>query len=395
MKKYLMYSLLIVSPLLKAQEQTDSKVKPYNRLSVEAGYGLNKGMAPYSLNSTKRFVDFSHVEVSGRYMLSHSFGLQLNLGNDVFQSRKNVAAVNEYKTVITRFTLNFIGNLGKAFSMYDWNKRIGLLGHFGIGYSNLNKDKISLNSDQMLHVTLGLTPQFKITERIVLNLNAAVVGNLRQNITFDYKPKPNTPGLDGYLCNLTLGAGYYIGKNAVHADWYVPQPPKFDSKPLEDKIKKMENDMKDDDGDGVANYLDQETNTAAGATVNTKGVTQVEKENKSNSNNDEDTDGEGTLDNFKKLFFTVQLGVYSNPVPTDVMKNLTPLDTKTMPDGKIRYFSGVFHSVAEATAKLEEARKAGITDAFITAYYKGNRITVAEANAFILEKGEKILQPKQ
>lgn len=386
--------MLAVSPLLKAQDVP--KPVTFNKLSVDAAFGVTKPMAPFSPQSQKRIIDIGHFDLNGRYMLSHAFGIQFGFGLDNLKSSKDAVPGKEFKTKYVRTSLQLVGNLGKAFSMYEWNPKIGLLMHIGAGFSTLNPDKINyIGKDKMLHGIAGLTPQFKVSEKLAIQLDASVMFHLLQTHTFDFASQANLGGFDGYMLTASVGAVYYLGKSVQHADWYVPKPPTFDSKPLEDKIKKIEEDMLDGDADGVANWLDLEPNTPAGATVNTKGQQQFEKVKTDDDDDSDDSDEDvGTLDNKKKLFFTVQLGVYSNPVPSEVMKNITPLDTKTMPDGKIRYFSGVFHSVAEANAKLEEARKAGITDAFITSYYKGSRITVAEANAFLLEKGEKILQPK-
>jgi hypothetical protein len=45
----------------------------------------------------------------------------------------------------------------------------------------------------------------------------------------------------------------------------------------------------------------------------------------------------------------------------------------------------------DAVAKRDEIRKQGIVDAFVTAYYNGNRITLGEADLLLKEKGAGIL----
>jgi len=81
----------------------------------------------------------------------------------------------------------------------------------------------------------------------------------------------------------------------------------------------------------------------------------------------------------KGLFFTVQIGVYSKPVPSAVLFNITPLNSQLIPINKIRYTTGVFNSVAEASLRKIEVINSGIPDAFVTAYFNGERITVANA----------------
>lgn len=92
------------------------------------------------------------------------------------------------------------------------------------------------------------------------------------------------------------------------------------------------------------------------------------------------------------LFYTVQVGVYNKPVPSTQLKDISPLITKRLPNGQIRYSSGMFHSVDAARPKKADAVQRGITDAFITAYYKGERISLEEAKRLLTENGTVILE---
>jgi len=92
------------------------------------------------------------------------------------------------------------------------------------------------------------------------------------------------------------------------------------------------------------------------------------------------------------LFYTVQLGVYNKPVPPAQLKNIEPLVTQRLENGQIRYSAGMFRSVDAAQPKRREAQLRGITDAFITAYYKGNRISLSEASRLLEQQGQGILE---
>jgi len=92
------------------------------------------------------------------------------------------------------------------------------------------------------------------------------------------------------------------------------------------------------------------------------------------------------------LYFTVQVGVYNKPVPATQLKNITPLVTKRLPNGQIRYSSGIFNDVESAQVKRSEAIEVGISDAFIVAYYKGERLTVSQARTLLEEHGDDILE---
>lgn len=92
------------------------------------------------------------------------------------------------------------------------------------------------------------------------------------------------------------------------------------------------------------------------------------------------------------LYFTVQVGVYNKPISAAQIFNITPLVTKRLPNGQIRYSSGIFNSVQQAKPKQLEAINKGVSDAFITAYYQGERISIAQAQQLLNEKGEGILE---
>ncbi|HEY8403621.1 MAG TPA: SPOR domain-containing protein, partial [Flavobacteriales bacterium] len=94
------------------------------------------------------------------------------------------------------------------------------------------------------------------------------------------------------------------------------------------------------------------------------------------------------------LFFTVQVGVYSRPVPAKSLHYINPLNSELTETKKIRYTSGMYTSLQEAVDKRTEARAIGITDAFVTAYYNGQRISLSEADRLLKEKGNGILIAK-
>jgi hypothetical protein len=74
-----------------------------------------------------------------------------------------------------------------------------------------------------------------------------------------------------------------------------------------------------------------------------------------------------------------------------LLQNVNPLNSELTETNKIRYTSGQFNNMNEAVAKRDEVRKAGIADAFVTAYYNGKRITLSEADLLLKEKGTGIL----
>ncbi|MCX6295402.1 MAG: hypothetical protein NTX97_04930, partial [Bacteroidetes bacterium] len=83
------------------------------------------------------------------------------------------------------------------------------------------------------------------------------------------------------------------------------------------------------------------------------------------------------------LFYTIQVGVYSQPVSANKLYNIQPLYTETAQNGNLRYNSGIYNNVGRATEAKNMIVDAGIKDAFVTAYYNGKRISIPEAAQLI------------
>ncbi len=93
----------------------------------------------------------------------------------------------------------------------------------------------------------------------------------------------------------------------------------------------------------------------------------------------------------KGLFFTVQVGVYSRPVPLDKLFNITPLNSELTETAKVRYTTGRYRDLDAVRIRKDVAVRLGVKDAFITAYLNGKRIPVREATALLERFGPAIL----
>ncbi|MBL0329163.1 MAG: PD40 domain-containing protein [Bacteroidetes bacterium] len=85
------------------------------------------------------------------------------------------------------------------------------------------------------------------------------------------------------------------------------------------------------------------------------------------------------------LFYTVQIGVYSQIVSSAKLYNIQPLYTETAPNGNFRYNTGIYNNVPRAIEAKNMIVDVGIKDAFVTAYYNGKRISLPEADKLIKE----------
>ncbi|MBI2269798.1 MAG: PD40 domain-containing protein [Bacteroidetes bacterium] len=75
------------------------------------------------------------------------------------------------------------------------------------------------------------------------------------------------------------------------------------------------------------------------------------------------------------VVYTVQVGVYSKPVSSAQLFNIGSLYTETMKNGLIRYTSGAYTDITEATKAKGVIVARGVRDAFIIVYKDGKRAT--------------------
>lgn len=81
------------------------------------------------------------------------------------------------------------------------------------------------------------------------------------------------------------------------------------------------------------------------------------------------------------VYYTVQIGVYSREVTATDLNNTPQVYADQTANGFIRYTSGKFTNIGQAEARKNEARTLGVTDAFVSAYQNGKRISLAKAQS--------------
>jgi OOP family OmpA-OmpF porin len=267
--------LLAVATSLSSFAQTD-----VNKWSLGLSLGVHDGQAPTAVQT--KLYQFQHVGLNGRYMVNNRFGIQLDFGYDLFDGvNSGTRNVNYFRT-----TLQGVVNAGDLLRFSTFSKRFGLLIHGGAGISSmwLNKDyqvgtdnTLFKKSDDMVNFIFGATPQLKVTERFSLNADLSFIFHHNQTYQFDMQHLSQHGAIDGYFLNASLGATFYFGKAASHADW-TPTIYGADMTAYDKKVKALEDKLKDDDSDGVPNYSDIETATPEGSLVNSKGQALVDSD---------------------------------------------------------------------------------------------------------------------
>ncbi len=93
-------------------------------------------------------------------------------------------------------------------------------------------------------------------------------------------------------------------------------------------------------------------------------------------------------------WLTVQIGVYSKPVTLSDLYNVSNVMAEQLDRGMIRYTTGKFDELNAAVAAKESAKAAGISDAFVTAYLNGKKVSLAEVEAYLKSNAPTQTAPK-
>lgn len=270
--KLLLIIALIFSTTLTAQEM--------NKFSIGASIGVHDGASPTALYT--KLYQIHHFGVNGRYMFNNRVGVMLDLGYDFF----DFTGSGKRNTNYFRTSVQGVVNIGDILKISTIHDRLGLLIHGGAGISNMwikkefrtstatPSDPLFKGVDDMVNFIFGITPQYKINEKVSLNADLSFIFHHNQTYQFDMQYRSNHGAIDGYFTNISVGASFYLGTKAKHADWiptvYGAEAQDFSQ--YEAKVKELEDRLKDDDMDGVPNYVDAEPNTPKGAYVDSKGV---------------------------------------------------------------------------------------------------------------------------
>lgn len=197
----------VITFLTNAQE--------FSPWSIDLGAGIQQTgstLSPGYNTST-----FGQGNFGVRYMLNERFGFRADLG---YNSMSEGPGSPEFKSNYYRISLESIINLGSILKFNSFTDRFNLLFHSGIGAASLNVTEPTDNGgDFMFALNLGLTPQYKISDRIALFLDFSSFIHFAQDDNFDGGPNLSTRESNISLFNTSLGVNIALGKNKKLAEF--------------------------------------------------------------------------------------------------------------------------------------------------------------------------------
>ncbi|GAA4046835.1 OmpA family protein [Flavobacterium chungnamense] len=423
MKKTLLFLTLLSSILLYSQKkikEKDSTQTAFNKWAVQISAGQLKGISPYadgyySSNPGTFFgsIDVNSFSIAGRYSFSPIFGVKVGLQYE--ELRELTKNSLPFKMQQIGVSIQGVTNLNRLFNIENELNRFGILLHGGLKIdqmksktantlTNSNFNKKELNGG----LVFGITPQFRISNRIAIFGDVTVQNSFRQHFNWDGSYSDlSSNNMKGQSLVSSIGLSISIGKNKIHGDWSIIKPKEIKKiEVLNNRIEEMETLMNDTDKDGIADYLDQENNSVAGVAVDSRGKmvdlnkngvpdeieryisTKVEKEKSSEDLN------KSTLqtlidDEYIAVFFET-----NKTIPTNVSSeglNFIRTYLKTNPNESV-YVIGHADEIGteEKNKKLSEDRAKATREILIKSGIDGKRLIIlAEGEDNSVDKGSK------
>lgn len=299
MKKLLLLSLFLTNAAISiaqtSENQEKIEAKPvdnstFNKWFVELNAGYSKGLNPYTSGYHTSIEDkilgglkFNNFNFGVRYMITPKFGIKTGLSYDKFKNFKSSTS-KDFETEQFRFDFQGVINGTQLFDLQEKLGRFNFLVHGGLNYSRLTPtletpvDIIAGPSnynitENNIGVVFGITPEFRITNRLAFIMDFSMYTNYRQNLAWDGHKSLDNNNSTGKMINGTFGLNYSLGKQNTHGDYARVEDKKVKEKydELQKRIGELETMMNDTDKDGVPDYLDSENNSMAGVAVDTKG----------------------------------------------------------------------------------------------------------------------------
>lgn len=187
----------------------------YNKWSIDLGAGVHTIGVPLSAGYFASPLGQGNLGV--RYMLNNRFGLRVDLGYSKFSELKGTIP---FSSNYYRFSVEGVVNVGNILNFDSWTKRINLLLHTGGGFSSLNTLKPTVNGgDGMVNILLGLTPQYKINDKISVFADLSSIVHFFQENSIDGGSNPTARETNVSMFNTSLGVNIALGKKKQHADF--------------------------------------------------------------------------------------------------------------------------------------------------------------------------------
>lgn len=219
-----MKKVALVFCILFGFNQVDAQSGRFNHFAIEASGGLAMPLSPKNDLIDGNYAGLNSFQISGRYNFYSRFNrelqhlsVRLSYSHHGFKNSKN----SDLGIAYNKLTAEAVYNVGQMFGLgYSSFENLGLLAHAGAGVSFATPEGKDFY-EKVGHLQLGLTPLFKISDKVALFADLTYVLNLKQHYYYDGSLiNPNYNHKTGGFTTFSFGIMFYPGEERHHADWY-------------------------------------------------------------------------------------------------------------------------------------------------------------------------------
>src|SRR5690554_443521 len=216
--------ILVVFSFMLGTSVSAQGLKNFNKFSIEVSGGMHIPVTPTDLLDDGDYSGFQQFQASARYMISPMFGLKAYFGTNKFDAGEIGEDRHQGKdlhNLFTRIGIEGVVNLGDLFNMSPrFVEKNGILFHAGAGLTFSSPSTIQ-GVDRMGTVTVGITPQRKLSERFSIFLDASYIINPKQHYSYSGElMSSDFASQVGGFASFSIGLMVYLGSESSHADWY-------------------------------------------------------------------------------------------------------------------------------------------------------------------------------
>jgi OOP family OmpA-OmpF porin len=222
----------------QTEEQTpkitsDSILKGYNKWTIEGNFGNAKGIKPYATGYySNNFTNLASVlninsfSFGARYMINPKFGFKVAMNHQELIPK---SSSNSLPFKMQQYGMSFEGviNITRLLDLEKAFGRVGILFHSGLKFDHMISKTYNIVGDDQNYnefannfgIVIGLSPQFRITNKLAAQFDYYVQNNYRQKFNWDGSSSSKANNLSGKLLCASFGLNYALGKSKTHADW--------------------------------------------------------------------------------------------------------------------------------------------------------------------------------
>ncbi len=191
----------------------------YDHWSIDLGAGIHQVGATQSPSYSSTAL--GQGSLGFRYMFNERFGMRLDLG---YNSFSDADGSQPFKSNYYRASIEGVVNLGNLLKFNSFTNRFNLLGHVGAGAASLNVTEPTDNGGDVMYVmNIGLTPQFKLNDRLSIFLDVNSLIHFHQDDNFDGGVNLSPRESNISLMNTSIGLNIALGKNKQSADFWTEE----------------------------------------------------------------------------------------------------------------------------------------------------------------------------